>query len=128
MTDTSKTAETEAPATETTPASNGSATATSPDCGRWACGGRGEGGHCHWHGKRRWKRIGAVALIALFGFFIGRASGHHHDAHWQNGHYGQPQAMESYGGVTAPQSLGMILDGIGATTEQRAKAVSLFRQ
>ena len=71
------------------------------------------------HGKRRWKVLVAAFLIGLFGFILGKASYAHHQA----------QQMQAYNYDSAGQRLplSMILDGIAATPEQRAKAVELVR-
>ena len=88
-------------------------------------GGCGEGSKCggSWQqGKRRWKIFAAAALIALFGFMLGKASSHHHNK-WHQG--ASQQQMYEGGASRLPMS--MILDGIEATPAQRAKAVDLMR-
>lgn len=96
--------------------------------GRGSCGGFWSREHkqCQWQGKNRWKVIGAVAAIALVGFMLGRGSAHHHQYH-QGGHHGKSHMTESYSGAVQSPPLGMILDGIAATPEQRSKAVELFQ-
>ena len=87
-------------------------------------GGCGEGSKCggSWQqGKRRWKIFAAAALIALFGFMLGKASSHHHK--WHQGAYQQ----QMYEGGASRLPMSMILDGIEATPAQRAKAVDLIR-
>ncbi|HPE58789.1 MAG: hypothetical protein KDI15_12005 [Thiothrix sp.] len=78
--------------------------------------------------QRRWKRIGAVILLLFVGFFFGRMSAHHAGDHggWKHGRYERGgYATELRSGY--PNSMSRILDGIGATPEQREKAVNLFR-
>lgn len=97
-----------------------------PNAGHGRCGGHGPG-RGNWQDKRRLKMIGAVVLIALVGFMLGRGSAHHRGHHME-GHYGKPhQQMEFARGEQALPSLSTILDGIAATPEQRSKAVELFR-
>ncbi|SKA90356.1 hypothetical protein SAMN02745130_03137 [Thiothrix eikelboomii] len=86
-------------------------------CGEWSkCGGSWQ------QGKRRWKVFAAAALIAVFGFMLGKASSHHHSRH-----HGYQQSMQSYDNLGQKLPLSMILDGIEATPAQRAKAVELLR-
>ena len=88
-------------------------------------GGCGDGSkYCgSWQqGKRRWKIFAAAALIALFGFMLGKATSHHHNK-WHQGAYQQ----QMYEGGASRLPMSMILDGIEATPAQRAKAVDLIR-
>lgn len=120
MTDEKQTPETETSATDNTTSTGDSAESRRPHDGKCWSHRR----HC---GSRRWKIFGAVALIALFGFFLGKVSGHHHCDY---GHYGQrfeQQQMQSDARASRSESLSVILDGIEATPEQRSKAVQLFR-
>ncbi len=95
--------------------------------GRGCCGGHGQGRY-NWQDKRRLKMIGAVVLIALVGFMLGRGSAHHRDGHMEGGRHGNPHhQMEFSRGEQAAPSLSTILDGIAASPEQRSKAVELFR-
>ncbi|QLQ33408.1 MAG: hypothetical protein HZT40_19410 [Candidatus Thiothrix singaporensis] len=120
MTDEKQNPTTETPATDNAATAGGGADHHSHDRGCWR--------HHHCHGRpRRWKIFGAVALIALFGFVLGKASGHHHCDY---GHYGQrfeQQQMQSDASASRSESLSVILDGIEATPQQRSKAVQLFR-
>lgn len=103
-------------ATEASQAGN---TSKRGGCGEWSkCGGSWQ------QGKRRWKVFAAAAVIALFGFMLGKASSHHHGYH--GGHHGY-QPMQSYERNSEKLPMSMILDGIEATPAQRAKAVELMR-
>lgn len=100
-------------------------TQTSPSNGyspSGACGNRSKCGGSWPQGKRRWKVFAAAAVIALFGFMLGKASSHHHA-----GHHAYHQQMQSYETASQRLPMSMILDGIEATPAQRAKAVELIR-
>ena len=97
-------------------------------------------GACGWHKCRSWgnqhgghgkhcckkKAILGIALIALLSFFAGKGCSHHHDRHAHMGQMEQPNVTQSYNGQAQQMPLSMMLDGIGATPDQRAKAVNLL--
>lgn len=73
-------------------------------------------GACRSGGRGR--RILAVILLIGVGVLIGRFSGHHeHHGPWAYGHYGPAWVSN---GQSLP--VGKLLDDIGASPEQRAKA------
>lgn len=127
MTDEIKNTET----TTNTAEANNTSTCNTDEC-RW--------GKCHpfarfcgdkrdWHsGKRCCKKkaiIGVVA-IALLAFFAGKGCSHHHEEHQRMGYMEQPAVTQSFNGQVQQMPLSTVLDGIAATPEQRAKAVSLL--
>ncbi|SEA01980.1 hypothetical protein SAMN05660964_00783 [Thiothrix caldifontis] len=81
-----------------------------------------------WHGKHCCKKklvLGIIA-IALLSFFAGKGCSHHHDKHMRMGHMEQPSVTQAYNGRVQQMPLSMMLDGIAATPDQRAKAVNLL--
>lgn len=113
--------------TETT-ASNPTPDNTTADTCRWhKC--RPFGDQHGWHvphaGKK--KVVLGVFLITLLAFMAGKGCSHHPHGHWQHrGQAEQPAVTQSYNGHTQQMPLSMVLDGIAATPEQRAKAVDLL--
>lgn len=111
--------------TETT-ANNPTPDNTTADTCRWhKC--RPVGDQHGWNGKHCGKKkvVLGVFLIALLAFMAGKGCSHHH-AHMYMGHAAQPGVTQSYNGQTQQMPLSMMLDGIAATPEQRAKAVDLL--
>lgn len=88
----------------------------SGNCRRAACEGSSGSGRCGRGGPFR--KIIAIIVLVSIGVFIGRGSAHHdHHGPWS---YGPHDSVQ----VTTGQSMPMnkLLDGIGATPEQRQKA------
>ena len=120
---------------ETNAAESANAGNTTDEC-RWGrcrpfgrfCGGE----HRDWHGKHgkhccKKKAIIGVVAIALLAFFAGKGCSHHHAEHQRMGYMEQqPTVTQSFNGQVQQMPLSTVLDGIAATPEQRAKAVSLL--
>ncbi|MGB3918932.1 MAG: hypothetical protein WBL07_15975 [Thiothrix litoralis] len=126
MTDETKTTETTANTAET-PENNAQDSKPFGHC-RWSkCRSFG-GEKGEWHGKRCCKRkaILGVVAIALLAFFAGKGCSHHHHEHQRMGYMEQPSVTQSYNGQVQQMPLSMVLDGIAATPDQRAKAVNLL--
>ena len=120
---------------ETNAAESANAGNTTDEC-RWGrcrpfarfCGSE----HRDWHGKHgkhccKKKAIIGVVAIALLAFFAGKGCSHHHAEHQRMGYMEQqPTVTQSFNGQVQQMPLSTVLDGIAATPEQRAKAVSLL--
>ncbi len=85
-----------------------------------------EKGDCH--GKRccKKKAILGIVAIALLAFFAGKSCSHHHAEHQRMGYMEQPAVTQSFNGQVQQMPLSTVLDGIAATPDQRAKAVTLL--
>jgi len=89
----------------------------------------GDGQPWHWRGKPccKKKAVLGIVVVALLAFFAGKGcSHHHHDGHPRMGQMEQPSVTQSYNGQEQQMPLSMMLDGIAATPDQRAKAVNLL--
>jgi hypothetical protein len=126
MTDVNPTPDTPTNTTETTD-NNPAADNTTAETCRWhKC--RPFADQHGWHvppgGKK--KVVLGVFLIALLAFMAGKGCSHPH-GHWQHRWQAeQPAVTQSYNGQNQQMPLSMMLDGIAATPEQRAKAVDLL--
>jgi hypothetical protein len=129
MTDETKTPETSETTANTaaTPENNAQDCKPFGHC-RWSkCRSFGGDGQ-HGHGKHccKKKAILGVVAIALLAFFAGKGCSHHHHEHMRMGQMEQPSVTQSYNGQVQQMPLSMMLDGIAATPDQRAKAVNLL--
>ena len=129
MTDETKTPETSETTANTAATPENNAQDSKPFGGcRWSkChpfgGEKGDG-----HGKHccKKKAILGIVAIALLAFFAGKGCSHHHHEHMRMGQMEQPSVTQSYNGQVQQMPLSMMLDGIAATPDQRAKAVNLL--
>lgn len=129
MTDETKTTETSETTANTaeTPENNAQDCKPFGAC-RWSKCRPFGGEKSDWHGKHCCKRkvLLGVIIIALLSFLAGKGCSHHHDGHMRMGQMEQPNVTQAYNGQVQQMPLSMVLDGIAATPDQRAKAVNLL--